>query len=251
MMIFLSLLIAHLLGDFVLQRTAVIDGKRQGHWLAWIEHGGVHLICMAVVWLLLSPLPLLDARVGIAFPVIIATHLLADWVKVNWGRAYPLTAFIADQVFHLLILLAAALWLAGGSSTLEPMLEWWREHQVRIGLITAAYLVAVFGCGWLNRHLLDSLNPEPGNETDDGASAGLARAGLRIGWLERFLMLSAFLAQAWAALGLVLAAKSIFRFEDIRKGRQHAEYFLIGTLISVAEVVVVGVVLLVLLKEMT
>lgn len=89
--------------------------------------------------------------------------------------------------------------------------------------------------------MLQSFTPD---EADDaGQIGGLADAGLRIGWLERFLMLSAFLVQAWAALGLVLAAKSVFRFEDLRKGRRHAEYFLIGTLVSLSQVVLFGILL--------
>ncbi len=38
----------------------------------------------------------------------------------------------------------------------------------------------------------------------------------------------------------MLAAKSVFRFEDARHGRRAAEYFLIGTLLSVSEAVLVG-----------
>ncbi len=66
-MTFLALLIAHLLADFVFQRRAVIAGKRDGNWGAWTEHGLVHLLCLVAAWLLFSPLPLLDGRVGIAF----------------------------------------------------------------------------------------------------------------------------------------------------------------------------------------
>lgn len=243
---FLALLIAHVLADFVFQRSSVIAGKQRCHWLAWAEHGAVHLICLLGSWLLFSPLPLLEYKVGIAFALIVATHLLADWIKVRYGSAYPLAAFILDQAFHVFVLLAAAIWIVGDPDILEAVSAYWLELQFQAGLIFAAYLVAVFGCGWLNRHLLDSLYPEPTNSDEDEVSAGLASAGLRIGWLERFLMLSAFLVQAWAALGLVLAAKSVFRFEDIKKGRRHAEYFLIGTLISVVEVVLVGMLVLVI-----
>ncbi len=68
----------------------------------------------------------------------------------------------------------------------------------------------------------------------------LPRAGRYIGWLERFLILTAVLLQAPTAVGLVLAAKSVFRFGEISRNRQAAEYFLIGTLISVSEAVLVG-----------
>ena len=250
MMVFLALLIAHLLGDFVVQRSSVVEGKHQGRWSAWTEHGAVHLICLVVAWLLFSPLPLLEGRVGIAFALIVTTHLAADWVKVRWGGSCPLAAFILDQGFHVLVLLAAALWLLGNPEIPARIITHWTEYQVQAGLLLAGYLLAIFGCGWLNRQLLDSLYPDPGSDGDGDDSDGLAKAGLLIGWLERFLMLSAFLVQAWAALGLVLAAKSVFRFEDIRKGRRHAEYFLIGTLISVVQVVIVGVALLALLGTM-
>jgi hypothetical protein len=248
MMVFVALLIAHLLGDFVLQRSAVVDGKHQGRWQSWVEHGAVHLICLLVAWLLFSSMPLLDYKVGIAFALIVATHLFADWVKVRRGAACPLAAFVLDQAFHVLVLLVFAIWIIGDPDILETVTTYWLEFQFQAGLIVTAYLVGVIGCGWLNRHLLDSLYPDPTGNNEHDASAGLARAGLRIGWLERFLMLSAFLVQAWAALGLVLAAKSVFRFEDIKKGRRHAEYFLIGTLISVVEVVLVGMLLLSMLS---
>lgn len=246
MTVFLALLVAHLLGDFVLQRSAVIDGKHQGRWQSWIEHGMVHLVCLSGAWLLFSPLPLLDARVGIAFALIVVTHLLADWVKVRKGGARPVTAFVLDQAFHVLVLATAAIWLAGSAEMLHMIAQLLLDYQFEAGLILASYLIVIFGCGWLNRLLLDSLYPgrSDQSEVEADADAGLAQAGMRIGWLERFLMLSAFLAQAWAALGLVLAAKSVFRFEDIKKGRRHAEYFLIGTLVSVVEVVLVGMLVL-------
>jgi hypothetical protein len=80
----------------------------------------------------------------------------------------------------------------------------------------------------------ESLQPQP--------LAGPADVGLRSGWLERFLLPSAFLAEACAAIGLALAAKSVFRFEDLRKGRRHAEYFLAGTL-RLGQVVLFGALL--------
>jgi hypothetical protein len=39
----------------------------------------------------------------------------------------------------------------------------------------------------------------------------------------------------------VVAAKSVFRFEAAKKGRRDAEYFLIGTFLSVVEAVIGGV----------
>ena len=184
MTVFLALLIAHLLADFLFQRRQVIEGKRHGRWHAWFEHGAIHLVCLVGAWLLFSSLPLLDGRVAIAFAVIVATHLAADWIKVRRGAGRPLTAFILDQAFHVLVLLGVALWFADAPGALETMANHWADVQVQAGLVLAAYLVAVFGCGWLNRHLLDSLYPDSVDDDDGAQGAGLARAGLRIGWRE-------------------------------------------------------------------
>ena len=56
------------------------------------------------------------------------------------------------------------------------------------------------------------------------------------------LQRTAVLAGSPTGVGLVVAAKSVFRFEDAKRGRHAAEYFLIGTFLCVSEAVVGGVV---------
>lgn len=46
-----------------------------------------------------------------------------------------------------------------------------------------------------------------------------------------------------AALGLLIAAKSIARFEELKE-RRFAEYYLVGTLTSLLVAIVVGLLLL-------
>jgi len=61
----------------------------------------------------------------------------------------------------------------------------------------------------------------------------LQNAGLYIGWLERFLILTALLLQSPVAVGLILTAKAIVRYPEFKSVR-FAEYVLIGTLLSVS-----------------
>lgn len=68
---------------------------------------------------------------------------------------------------------------------------------------------------------------------------GLARAGRLIGDLERLVILTLVLSGSFTALGFVIAAKSIARFELVRT---HGEYFIVGTLCSIAIAVAVGLV---------
>lgn len=234
----LALVIAHLVGDFVVQRKAVIDGKRRGQWPAMLEHGAWHLACLVVAWLLFAPTGIAAWQVALVFAGIVVLHLLTDRAKYMLPDHRALLAFVLDQAAHLAVLVLAAWWLAGRPDWLQAIAGFWRPASAALGWLAVSYLVVVVVFGWLNRLALQSLLPET-----DGADTGLARAGLYIGWLERFIMFSAVLIQAWSVLGLVLAAKSVFRFDSIRKRREHAEYFVIGTLLSVSEVVAVGLAL--------
>lgn len=238
MQLLLALLIAHLAGDFVFQRRVVIDGKREGRWSALLEHGAWHLACLVVAWLLFGPPGVATVSIAIAFLAIVVLHLLTDLAKCRLPGAGTLTVFLLDQFVHVLVLVLAAWWLAGRPDWASSVADWWRPSSTVFSALLASYLLVVVAFGWINRLALQSLLPE-----SDDSQAGLARAGLYIGWLERFLMFSAVLIGAWSVLGLVLAAKSLFRFDSIRNQREHAEYFVIGTLLSVSEVVAVGLAL--------
>lgn len=61
--------------------------------------------------------------------------------------------------------------------------------------------------------------------------------GAYVGMLERALILTLLLFEAPAAVGFVVAAKSVARFKEL-EDRSFAEYYLVGTLMSV--VVAIG-----------
>ncbi|WP_445570867.1 hypothetical protein [Pseudomonas sp. E102] len=62
----------------------------------------------------------------------------------------------------------------------------------------------------------------------------LTNAGTLIGYLERLLILTFVLLEQWEAVGFLLTAKSILRFNEIQnaKVRSISEYVLLGTLLS-------------------
>ena len=71
----------------------------------------------------------------------------------------------------------------------------------------------------------------------------LENAGMYIGWLERFVVLTSLVLQSPATVGLILTAKSIARYPELKSVR-FAEYFLIGTLLSVSLGILGGLLLL-------
>jgi len=62
-----------------------------------------------------------------------------------------------------------------------------------------------------------------------------------IGILERMLILTFVFLNQYATIALILTAKSIARFEGLKK-REFAEYYLIGTLSSILFAILTGIV---------
>lgn len=69
-------------------------------------------------------------------------------------------------------------------------------------------------------------------------------AGRKIGSIERLIMLTFIAMNQYAAMGLVLTAKSIARYDKITKDERFAEYYLLGTLLSTASVVLCKILIL-------
>lgn len=63
-----------------------------------------------------------------------------------------------------------------------------------------------------------------------------------IGWTERTLIFLLIITSNLAAVGFILTAKSIFRYVDLKdsKDKKKTEYILIGTLLSFAFAVTIG-----------
>ena len=84
------------------------------------------------------------------------------------------------------------------------------------------------------RAVPDPAAPPPTAVTQVHASpAPPGRVGEAIGIIERLLIVTFVLAGAEAAIGLVIAAKTLARFKQL-DDRDFAEYYLLGTLASVA-----------------
>lgn len=75
------------------------------------------------------------------------------------------------------------------------------------------------------RKVLDHFDPKSSDE-------GVANAGALIGVFERLLILFMLYANQYAAIGFVLTAKSIARYNKIAEDPKFAEYYLLGTLLS-------------------
>lgn len=117
------------------------------------------------------------------------------------------------------------------------MLQW--ELIILLGILYLfAYLIVIFGGSYFVGHFL---NPYKNPETDPG-STGLSGAGRKIGKVERAIILTLALLGEFGAISFVFVAKSMARFEQLKK-RQFAEYYLLGTLLSILFALFVALIL--------
>ena len=83
-------------------------------------------------------------------------------------------------------------------------------------------------------------------ELPDGREESLISAGRYIGYLERLMVFVFIITEHWEAVGFLLAAKSVFRFGDLKEARSRklTEYILIGTLLSFGIAIATGLLFL-------
>ncbi len=246
----IALLLAHVLGDFVFQHERVIRGKYAGRFSAYLEHMAVHALLSVLTVALFTGL-LTSLKLWLLLAILLISHALIDWAKtaLNARTERSLTVFLLDQILHILLIVIGSTWVCG-ISLLDPGLDLLPLDHTLAMLLTG-FAVAVFGVGWINGMLLQPLADryaEEAGRDHSMAREGMSRAGMIIGWLERTLILTAVLLQSPVGVGFILAAKSIFRFENTKAGQQAAEYFLIGTLLSVAQAIAIGLLLIELIQ---
>lgn len=237
MLVFATLLLMHLLADFYLQKHAWIMDKvaKKHRSVGLFKHILVHVLLTTLALWAALPVFAMDALIALA--VIVGTHYLIDIWKTY--QRFELPYFLADQVAHIAILAAVSAWLSGMSlSALGDELT---------SLITASSLavLCIYVLALTPLSIVMSLALRPYiNQFDDTErdQVGLANAGEWIGFLERMLIISFVLLGQYSAVGFLLAAKSVFRFGDMRRAsdRKHTEYILLGTLLSFTLAIALG-----------
>ena len=218
--LFLCLLLAHLVADFVLQTSVSCKSKAEKHWRS-IHHYIHAAIVFTLAWLVSF-----DLRFWWGALIIGALHLGIDIWKSY--REEKVTWFSLDQVLHLIVLVGVA-WV------------WKSTYDWRIPFGVDAWWVAVADAVlicWKPSNIfikliLNHFSVNMPQEKESGFNAGAL-----IGTIERWLILIFVCLQRYDALGLLIAAKSIIRFGDSQTNK--SEYVLAGTLLSIFIAVLAG-----------
>ncbi len=222
----LALLSAHLLGDFVFQTAQIVKEKKRFPVLA------LHAAIIAILSYIF-----IGHWTSYIIPVIIwGSHALIDAIKVRLrGGA---TLFIVDQLAHLAVI--AALVTAGsffGSVSLWTFLfgkNVWIVLTFLCGLILTVRVGGLLVGFWVQPYLDEIRSFAPLPTAVFKPVRGLTNGGRLIGQWERALIFLFIGLGQPGSIGFLVAAKSIFRFGELkeRENRMEAEYITIGTLMS-------------------
>ncbi len=227
-----KLTLAHLLGDFVFQSNKMVEGierKKLKSKHLYI-HAAIHLMLILVVTQFATEYML---------PAIILSilHLGIDIMTkiVIKDKINPVVNICIDQLLHA-ITIALFIRYAYSYTINYSIIFNTKNYLFATAVICITYVSAI-----MIKKIMEQFNYQLPNN-------GLPEAGKYIGILERLFIFIFVINSFWEGIGFLLAAKSIFRFGDLKENKEIklTEYILIGTLLSFGTAILISKIYLLL-----
>ncbi len=228
MILFTKLFLAHIIGDFLLQPKRWViqkEAKKAASGFLYL-HILIHfLVIILLLW---------DIEYWKTALIIALSHYVIDLLKIY---ATPLfknksIPFFIDQFLHIAVLYICAYYsnLMDHTITLIQQIDWALLTAIVFVTYPAAIIMSILLEGMSNQINLDHKS--------------LPNAGKYIGIIERLFVLIFIIMGRWEAIGLLITAKSVFRFNDLKESnsRKLTEYILIGTLLSFGIAILTGII---------
>lgn len=239
-------LLIHVLGDFYFQPKKISQNKNKSflallyHSLIylgativiilpfWNKHFTIYALSFSVIHFIIDLLKYIVIRISDK------KNNLKEWMERKTGYLYSF-----DQAIHILALLILSNDFANSGYIIN--ISGWTKELFSNMAIHISKLIK-----WL---LILLLIGKPANvtflklfyhcrpvkkEVEDNNNTGAT-----IGILERIIIVVFMSIRQYSAIGLILTAKSIARYNKISEDKEFGEYYLLGTLVSVLYSVVV------------
>lgn len=219
----LSLVLAHVIGDFYLQTDKYCEQKETWKFKSWFLY--VHTIIIGVLSWIMVP----SCGFGLWALLIALSHFAIDAIKIHCSKG--LWSFVIDQLSHLGILVVI-------SSIYDPTKEL-PIHMIDCSssFSTPLLILSVLLC-MKPANILIKLILEKYQVGESESCDNIKNAGALIGNLERILTIIFVLLGQYEAIGFIVAAKSILRFKDTDTAK--TEYVLAGTFLSFGIAILCG-----------
>ena len=234
----IRLLIAHAISDFALQPAKWATQKDEHGFFSryFYYHIGItglltYLACASTLGWNCIMLALL--LTGIHFVIDSTKYLIFSRYKKRSKKDITLPGFLIDQLVHLIVLVGVWILYTGQSHAVFNMLAKW-SHNEKMWAVILGLAIVTFPSSIFIHILLDRWNLI-GKEGKKGKHKfSRNESGKWVGIVERLLIYCFVIIGRYEIIGFLIAAKSIFRYHEIRSDadQRRVEYILTGTLIS-------------------
>lgn len=228
-MIFIQLILAHLLGDFILQPNSWVADKENR------KLKSSYLYFHVLIHTVLSFIFLWNLKLWWVAVLVGISHFIIDACKLSFQKIQTKKRwFFIDQALHVTVIGGISFYFS------EFNFEFLKDQDFLKMIMAALFLTSPASI--FIKLLLSSWTPVTGEE-NSVQSGSLSSAGKYIGILERLLVFTFIVVNHWEGVGFMIAAKSVFRFSDLAQAKQRklTEYVLIGTLLSFGIAVLAGI----------
>jgi hypothetical protein len=224
----LKLILAHLVGDFILQPEKWVKNKEKKKLKSvWLYlHIAVHIGLMFLfLW---------DTSQWKLILLIALIHFIIDVLKLTFQtKKNKRWLFFTDQILHFTTILI-----------LTPL--FYTDNFKFNFTIETSSLLLIVSVIFLTKPtsiLMKTIFSKWNISKITKGKESLIDAGMYIGVLERLLVFVFIINNQWEAVGFLITAKSVFRFGDLTasKERKLTEYILIGTLISFGIAILISI----------
>jgi len=219
MILLIKLLLAHVIGDFLLQPLSWVLEKQNKKLKSpkLYFHILIHLgLLFLILW---------DISLWKWILLVAISHLIIDSLKITFQtEKNKRQLFFWDQLAHLLVILLVYFNISEAQFNINQLF-----NSENLTLLLAVVLLTK-----PTSLVLQVIFSKWKIEELTGENDSLLDAGKYIGILERLLVFVFIISQHWEAVGFLITAKSVYRFGDLKeaKHRKLTEYILIGTLLS-------------------
>lgn len=228
-------LIAHVIADFYLQNDL------------WARHKKIYGIRSKIMYLhafiVFVTTYIFSFQLSFIMPAlfIFLIHLGIDLIKKHLDkikiRRKPVLkniSFAIDQALHIITICFVVFWFSK-NNILKPVID--IPINTNQLIIILAYLICIKPTNVFIKEIISVSKINIPKSKDD-----LINAGRLIGNIERILTITLLLTGRYEAIGFIIAAKSILRFEGGKSNK--TEYVLIGSFLSFGIAILIGIVIL-------
>lgn len=224
----IRLLLSQLLADFVFL-TNSMDANKKSFSKSMLLHIGI----VFFITIILS----FSLKIAAALAFL---HWIIDSIKYGLLKIFPkkiAILFFVGQILHILSILI--IWAI--SEDILPQLS--KAMAVvltnyQINLLIIGYVMVIWPIAYVMKFVLDGID-----KTNKGTdNKKLEHGGKLIGMFERIIILTFVYLNKYEAIGFLITGKSIIRFAQKEEGLR-SEYVLVGTMMSYALSIMIGVII--------